>query len=243
VVATEVLADDLLLRDILRATFPRAQDRSIERLVATQAVLAAERGGGVGALFDGREIGLILSGQIATAQTAPDGRVSYLGVYGSGTLVGLPAVDGEGPSVDVEALDPVRLATWPADLIRDIAVQDTGLLLDVVDHLAYRVRFGLHLLERQTFAPARARLASFLIRNVELVFTPGSRLLRRQMAAMAGISQEMLGRILRRWEREGIVRRDRPSRLTLLDRARLEQEAAAADMLAPEPRPTATLLR
>jgi CRP-like cAMP-binding protein len=164
-------------------------------------------------------------------------------VYGRGTVVGLPAVDGEGPIVDVEALDPVSLATWPADVVRDIAVQDSGLLLDVVDHLAYRVRLSLHLLERQTFAPARARLASFLIRNEGLVSSPGSGLLRRQMAAMVGVSQEMLGRILRRWEREGIIRRDRPPCLTVLDRARLEEEAATADLLAPEPRPTATAAR
>jgi hypothetical protein len=61
------------------------------------------------------------------------------------------------------------------------------------------------------------------------------------MAAMAGVSQEMLGRILRHWEGEGIIRRGRPPTLTLVDRARLAEEAAEADRLAPEPRPMVTI--
>jgi CRP-like cAMP-binding protein len=180
---------------------------------------------------------LVVEGHVAFAQYAPDGRVSYLGVYGSGTFVGLATVDGEEQPLELEALGPVVMLGWPAELVRTIAQGDPGFLIDLVDHLAYRVRLGLLLLQRQTFAPARARLASFLLRNESLVSAPTSRLLRRHMAALAGVSREMVGRILRRWEREGIVERV-DGGLVLVDRDRLEEEAAAADDLAPEPRLT-----
>jgi CRP-like cAMP-binding protein len=218
---------------MLRSTFPRARDRSLERLVAEYRPLTQGKGVAPAALFDGREVSLILCGQVAAVQTAPDGRVSYLGVLGPGTLLGLPAVDGDGPTVDIEPLETASLAVWPASLVRNIAVRDTGLLVDIVDLLARRVRLSLRLLEQQTFAPARARLASFFIGNERLVFAHGSPLRRRQLAALAGISVEMLGRILRRWEGDGIIRRRGLRSLTLLDRDRLEDEASVAELFAP----------
>lgn len=225
--------NDQTLRAMLRSTFPRAHDRSIERLVAVHTPLMQGKGIVPAALFDGREVSLIMCGQVAAVQMAPDGRVSYLGVLGPGSLLGLPALDGDGPTAEIEALEAACLATWPAGLIRDIAVGDTGLLLDIIDQLALRVRLSLHLLERQTFAPARARLASFFVRNERLVFAHASPLRRRQLAALVGISQEMLGRILRRWEGEGIIRRGGLRTLTLLDRDRLEDEASDAEFFAP----------
>jgi len=46
----------------------------------------------------------------------------------------------------------------------------------------------------------------------------------------------MSGRILRRWERDEIIRRVGKIRLVLVDRQRLLLEAAGADALAPMPR-------
>ena len=113
------------------------------------------------------------------------------------------------------------------------------MLLDIVDRLVRGLRLALSLLEKQTFATASARLASFLLRHEDLVFSASSpRILRSQLAALVGVSREMSSRILRRWERAGIIRRAARGRLVLVDRRRLEQEAAGADDLAPTPRLT-----
>jgi CRP-like cAMP-binding protein len=218
--------------------FPRADDDSIDRLIESHTRREAQQGDRLDLRHDGREVLLIVEGQVAVAQDAPDGRASYLGVVGSGSLVGLATLDGGAQLIELDALGtPVVMVAWPGEAVRTIAEGDRGLLLDLVDQLAYRFRSCMLLLERQTFAPSRARLASFLLRHESLVASPESRLVRRQMAALAGVSQEMVGRILRRWERDGIVKRVGTSGLAVMDRRRLQDEAAPADSLGPRPTP------
>ena len=179
----------------------------------------------------------MLDGHVAVVQSAPDGRVAFLGVWGRGTLIGMLTLGGEADSVATEVLDSALFASWPAQRVREIARRDPGMMLDVVDLLVYGVRLSLLLLEQQRFATASARLASFLVRHEDLVFSGGRpRILRSQLAAAAGVSREMSGRILRRWERDEIIRRVGKARLVLVDRKRLVLEAAGADGLAPMPR-------
>jgi CRP-like cAMP-binding protein len=226
------------LADWLRSTFPRASAASITRLIETHASRRALPGRSRPARSGKPEIVLVLDGHVAIVQNAPDGREAFLGVVGRGTIVGLATLNGETASVATEALDPVVFATWPAELVREIAQRDPGMMLDVVDHLVHAVRLALVLLEQGRFATASARLASFLLRHEDLVFSGRRpRILRSQLAAAAGVSREMSGRILRRWERAGIIRRIGKTRLALVDRQGLALEAAGADNLAPAPRP------
>jgi CRP-like cAMP-binding protein len=183
------------------------------------------------------EMSLVLDGHVAVVQSAPDGRMAFLGVWGRGTLVGIMTVNGEADTVATEVLDYALFASWPAERVRQIAKRDPGMMLDIVDLLVYGVRLSLRLLEQQRFATASARLASFLLRHEDLVFSARRpRILRSQLAAAAGVSREMSGRILRRWERDEIIRRVGKARLVLVDRQRLVLEAAGADGLAPMPR-------
>jgi CRP-like cAMP-binding protein len=180
------------------------------------------------------ELMLVIEGHLAVTQRTPDGRVAILGVFGPGGLAGLAMIDGEPQLADYEALDDLVVAAWTIATVREIAVRDPGMLLDIVNLLVARVRGALFLLERQTFATASARLASSLLRNEELVFSAEPpRFVRSQIAALAGVSREMAGRILRRWERSGIVTRVGSARLVLEDRSQLEREAAGAENLAP----------
>jgi CRP-like cAMP-binding protein len=218
----------------LRTVFPRAASESIRRLDQTHTVRTI----GPGLLDDTRsarpEILLVLDGHLAVVQRIADGREAILGVYGPGGIAGLAMIDGVQQTAAFQALDDVMLAVWSATSVRDIAKADLGMLLDIVDLLVARVRGAMFLLERQTFTTASMRLASALLRNEELVFTPAKpRFVRSQLAALAGVSREMTGRILRRWELAGILRRDGPTRLVLVDRSRLEAEAAGAESVAP----------
>ena len=177
---------------------------------------------------------LVLEGHVAVLQRSPDGRVAILGVYGQGGLIGLATIDGVHQSAALEALDDVVMATWPALTVREVAAQDPGMLLDVVDQLVTRARGAMFLLERQTFATASMRLASSLLRNERLIFAGGPPVIARsRLAGLAGVSREMASRILRRWERADIIRRVGQTGLVLMDRQRLEAEAAGADGLSP----------
>jgi CRP-like cAMP-binding protein len=218
----------------LRTVFPRATSESIRRLDHTHMLRAI----GPGILDDtrsrGPEILLVLDGHLAVIQHIADGREAILGVYAPGGIAGLAMIDGVQQTAAFQALDDVVLAVWSATSVRDIAKADLGMLLDIVDLLVARVRGAMFLLERQTFTTASMRLASALLRNEALVFaTARPRFVRSQLAALAGVSREMTGRILRRWELAGILRRDGPTRLVLVDRSRLEAEAAGAESVAP----------
>ena len=218
----------------LRSVFPRSTSESIGRLLEIHTLRAL----GPGYLDDtrssGPEILLVLDGHLAVVQRIADGREAILGVYGPGGIAGLAMIDGVQQTAVFEALDDVVLAVWSATLVRDIAKADLGMLLDIVDLLVARVRGAMFLLERQTFTTASMRLASALLRNEALAFaTARPRFVRSQLASLAGVSREMTGRIMRRWERAGIVRRVGPTGLVLVNRSRLEAEAAGAEGVAP----------
>jgi CRP-like cAMP-binding protein len=221
----------------LRSVFPRANATSIANLLEAHAIRVAAAGLTQPSRSAEPEINLVLDGHVAVVQSAPDGRVAFLGVWGRGTLVGILTLGGEADTVATEVLGSALFANWRAERVREIATRDPGMMLDIVDLLVYGVRLSLLLLEQQRFATASARLASFLLRHEELVFSGGRpRILRSQLAAAAGVSREMSGRILRRWERNEIIRRVGKIRLVLVDRERLVLEAAGADALAPMPR-------
>jgi CRP-like cAMP-binding protein len=225
------------IADALRSVFPRASATSIAALLEAHALRVAEPGLSQPSRSAEPEMNLVLDGHVAVVQSAPDGRVAFLGVWGRGTLVGILTLNGEADTVATEVLDSALFANWRAERFREIARRDPGMMLDVVDLLVYAVRLSLLLLEQQRFATASARLASFLLRHEDLVFSGRRpRILRSQLAAAAGVSREMSGRILRRWERDEIIRRIGKTRLVLVDRQRLVLEAAGAEALAPMPR-------
>ena len=220
--------DDETALSAIRAAFPRATDDSIRALAASAVPFALEPR--TTRLPASRPtISLIVSGKVAVSQAAADGRVALLGLYGPGTLVGLPTFSG---GADILGMDVVLATTgvqWPSERVREVAEADCAMLQDVLEQLVHRVRLTLGLLEQQTFGTARARLAAFTVRHEDVVFSSGVPTVgRTQLAAMVGVSREMISRILRDWERTSIVGRIGRHGLVLLDRERLLREAEAA---------------
>jgi CRP-like cAMP-binding protein len=213
----------------VRAAFPRAAEASIATLTSTATRFSFEPRASRPPGSRTPTIYLILSGQVAVSQATADGRVSVLGLYGPGTLVGLTTFAGGPDLLGLEAVTATSGVAWPSDHIREVAEQDCAMLQDVLEQFVHRVRLTLGLLEQQTFATARARLAAFMARHEQLVFSPGTPAIgRAQLSAMVGVSREMTSRILRGWERAEIVGRVGRSGLILVDRRRLEAEAEAA---------------
>jgi CRP-like cAMP-binding protein len=222
------------LLQTLRSVFPKASDRSLVRLSADHTRRELPPGAVLPTRSVDPEVALLLSGRIAVIQTAADGRVASLGVFGPGVMVGLSTLDGEAAQVGLDVLEPAVVATWPGRRLRAVAERDPGMLVDVVDHLVYGIRYALTMLEKRSFATASARLASILLRHEDLVFSPaGPGISRGQLAALVGVSREMTGRIIRRWIQAGIISRRGLSGLRLNDRQRLIDEAGRAEDLAP----------
>jgi len=175
-------------------------------------------------------VALILSGTIVSTWSAPDGRIVYVGLFGPGQLLGVTTLTGGAIVSGIDALTTVTMLAWPSREFRAIVNSYPALALDLLDRCVYAIQLVNHLVQLRTFTTAASRLAGLLLQYEEFVFSTDAPLVARgQLSALAGVTPQMVSRILRRWEASGILRRVAPSGLELLDRNALAAEAAPLD--------------
>ena len=229
---------DAIASEVIQRTWPQASPVTVARLVGTSSVIATKARGTIIAEEESpARVGLLLTGTMVAVWSAPDGRIVYVGLYGPGQFVGMTTLTGVPTDTGVDALTDATILVWPSDAFRAIANADPALSLDLLDHLVYGTQVLIHLIRLRAFTPAASRLAGLLLRYEAFCFATDLPLVARgQLPALAGVTPQMLGRILRKWEAAAIVRRVGSSGLELLDRDALEAEAAPlADFPPPEP--------
>ncbi len=219
-----------------------ASTETTARLVRASSIVEKKANGTI--IAEGERpsrVGLLLSGTIVATWSAPDGRIVHVGLYGPGQFVGMGTLTGGPTATGVDALTDATILVWPSDEFRAIANADPALSLDLLDHLVYGAQLLIHLIRLQRFTPAASRLAGLLLRYEAFCFSRDAPLVARgQLSALAGVTPQMVSRILRKWEAAVIVRRVGASGLELLDRSALEAEAAPLDDF-PAPYPTSRL--
>jgi CRP-like cAMP-binding protein len=222
--------------ETIRRIWPMASAYTIGRLAAASSVIQKASGALMAEGERPSRVGLVLSGPVAATWSAPDGRVVFVGLFGGGQFVGLGTLTGATIGSGVEAITEARMLSWPSDKFRAIADSDHALSLDLLDRCVYAIRLVNHLVQLRTFTTAASRLAGLLLQYEAFCFSVEATLVGRgQLSALAGVTPQMVSRILRRWEATGIVRRVGVSGLELLDRSALEREAAPlADFAAPD---------
>jgi CRP-like cAMP-binding protein len=232
-VAAETIAGESIAR-----TWPTASAQSVARLA--QAARVIERAHGI--VIDEAErpsrVALVLQGTVAATWSAPDGRTVYAGLYGPGQFVGLGTLSGASITVGIDALTPVTILAWGSGEFRNVVDSDPALALDVLDRSVYAIQALNRLIKLRTFTTAASRLAGLLLQYEAFCFSKEAPLLpRRHFAAMAGVTPQMVTRIIRTWEATAVIRRVGVSGLELLDRSALEAEASSLSEF-PEPDPT-----
>jgi CRP-like cAMP-binding protein len=122
--------------------------------------------------------------------------------------------------------------TWDPRFVRNLALQDAGLAVCLLDLLSdFAVVLSARLDER-SFENARQRMAAILTRYGDAIFdTPHPVAQRADLAAMIGTSMVMMYRTLRGLEAEGLVKRHRGGGVSIIDHERLARlvEVAAPD--------------
>jgi CRP-like cAMP-binding protein len=185
-------------------------------------------------------VALVISGTYVGTWTAPDGRVADGGIFqadlsGSGQFIGVATLRGASIISGIDAVTPVMMLTWLSDEFRAITESDLGLTLGLLERCIYAIQVLNHLMQLRTFTTAASRLAGVLLQHEAFTFGDTPLVARRQLPAIAGVTPQMVTRILRRWEAAAIVRRVGVLGLELVDRGALEAEAASlADFPAPE---------
>jgi CRP-like cAMP-binding protein len=212
---------------LLRATCIEADADSIERLSAVARIDHFQRGESIRDAGEEIPVLLVLDGIVSRRIRTAEGKELVLTLMRSGEIGGLLAITGVGPpDLDFVARTPATVAMWHGEQLRLAALADPKLCLDLVDH-ALRLASSLaDQLGSLVYEPARRRLARVLTRYSELAFDPILPTIRRsELPSLIGTSREMTERIMRDFERRGLVRRVGRSGMIRLDPMGLVREA------------------
>lgn len=159
---------------------------------------------------------MIVSGYAAFRRTTVNGHLVIVGTADPGYLFGFSSISATPSSVEIVALTPAQVATWPAATMRRLALRDPAFAVEVIEWL---IRFITVLTEKVDgflHQDARLRVIRVLARHRDLFFSDPAILSRSHLPGLVGTSREMTGRVLRELEREGTVARVGRTGLRLL---------------------------
>jgi len=172
-----------------------------------------------------RRVYFVVRGLVRTRRMSLGGREQVLAYLGPGDVVNLiPPLDRGLALVSVEAATDATLYAIPCERFRELLREHHAVALAVLEHLAGDVRRLTDMVEDLALHTVRARLARFLLAQVD---APSSsrHWTQQEISSRIGTVREMVGRTLRAFVDEDLVRRER-GRLVITDREGLEREAA-----------------
>jgi len=163
---------------------------------------------------------LQLSGRLKLAKHSPDGREQTLRVVDPGESFGeADALTGTHLAAGI-ALRSSRVLALPADFLRQALERGGPVAQALAATLAAdAVRLG-NLAAELSLLNVTARVARLLLTREDCLVGASGGLSQQEMASLAGTARQVVGRILRRLEEEGIIDLER-GRIQVLDPARL----------------------
>jgi len=179
----------------------------------------------------GDSVHLVASGHVAAQITTPRGDVATVRVIGPGEHFGELAIVSPGPrSATIRALDAVETLVLHFDdfceLRRTPAIQEI-----VITALAVEVRRLSGVLTDALYLSATDQLWKRLAAVEEIFAGSGDEtvlpLTQTMLATLAGVTRQTAHKFLDDAESVGVIRRDRPGRMTVVDRAALRERARA----------------
>lgn len=174
---------------------------------------------------------VILDGHVMARRVAETGQVYAAMIAGPGYLGGVHSISDPTAAAlyELVAMGDGTWATWDPRFVRDLALQDAGLAVDLLDHSAdFTVVLNMRLDER-SFESTRERMAAILTRYGNAMFDTAHPVAQRSdLAAMIGTSRVMMYRALRELEAKGLVMRERGGGIKVLDEAGLAQLVTVA---------------
>jgi CRP-like cAMP-binding protein len=176
-----------------------------------------------------RAVYLVAQGRVRSQRSSLEGREYVLHDLGAGECFNLASVlDGGYNLATVTALSDVVLYVVPAPDFRRIVTEHPALSLALLSHMTRRVR---HLCDAVEGLARLARcLLSYTNSVQESAPAPGSawscprHLTHGDLAAQIGTVRDVVGRTLRSFSQQGLIRREQ-GRVVVTDLAGLQREA------------------
>jgi CRP/FNR family transcriptional regulator len=168
---------------------------------------------------------LVVRGVIRARRLSLEGREYVLEYIRSGEPFGIAAaLDGGTNLTTGEALTPTTVYIIRCERFREIVAAHPSVARASLAHLAGQVRHLSDTVEDLALHTVRARLARFLLLREENGAHPVRHWTQEEIALHIGTVRDVVGRTLRSFARDGLIRRER-GRLVVTDRAGLEHEA------------------
>ena len=174
----------------------------------------------------------VAQGVVRTGRLSPEGREQVLAYLGPGEPFNLvPALDGGLTLATVDAVTDATLYTISCERLRGMMRDHQEVALAVMERLGAEVRRLSDMVEDLALHTVRTRLARFLLAHASAELggvvdgtQPPKRWTQEELAAQIGTVRDVVGRALRTFADDGLIRRER-GRLVVVDRAGLERAA------------------
>jgi CRP-like cAMP-binding protein len=172
-----------------------------------------------------RAIYLVAGGEVRIQRSSPEGREYVLYAVGVGECFNVSsALDGGYNLATVTALTDAIVYSIPIDLFRQVVRERPELAEVLLQHLARRVRHLSDAVENLALYTVRTRLARCLLSPADGDAPSVKYWTQGELAAYIGSVGDVVGRTLRSFSREGLIRRER-GRVVVTDPAGLRREA------------------
>jgi len=170
---------------------------------------------------------VVARGVIRLRHLSLEGREYVLGYLYEGDLLNLvPALDGSETLATADALVETTLFALPCQVFREALAASQAMTQAVAVRLAEETRRLSGMVRDLALYSVRARLARFLLEHAEHE-PPHQRWTQASIAANIGTVRDVVGRAVRAFAEEGVIRRER-GRLRIVDREALERAAEEA---------------
>jgi CRP/FNR family cyclic AMP-dependent transcriptional regulator len=204
--------------------FAGLDERQLSRVAAVARRQTFARGAFL--LMEGepcRIVYLVARGRVRVSKVSAEGREQVLALLGPGDGLNLvPLFDGAPNPASAQALTEVEVYTFTSADFLDLVSEVPQVARNVLADFAGKLRRLVELVEDLSFRTVSSRLARFLLTPGTAL--PGRHWTQEEIAAYLGTVREMVGRVLRAWQDEGLVRVER-GRVVVLDREMLEEKA------------------
>jgi CRP/FNR family cyclic AMP-dependent transcriptional regulator len=168
---------------------------------------------------------IVEEGRIKIFKVSLDGREQVLKLLGPGEFFNEVAVLDGGPN-PVSAMAALKSTMWiiARNTMLDLLGKYPALAQGIIENLAAHARHLVSLVEDLSLRTVSARLAKLLLTQAVVGDEAPRRMTQQEMAARLGTVREMVGRVLRTFEDESLIRFDR-HRIIILDQEGLENKA------------------
>lgn len=205
------------LPDLIGEAFPHSRPDTKRALIMAATVRTFEPGDAILRQGDDSSIGLVLDGHVAVRRTTVDGRQLIMRIVRRGELASVLPLATRPAGADAVALTSTPTALWHGVDVRSLATIDSGLAVDILDHVLEGLQEVVGRLDGLIYQDALRRVARVLHEHSDLFFAERPVLTRAHLPSMVGTSREMTGRVLRLLESRRLVSRVGRNRLRLLD--------------------------